>query len=115
VVQIYQQFAHNNLLANHRLLSAAQTLLNGEFEAASVGYFPSIKKTLNHIITVDWFYVDALEGGTLGTDAWQNPEPFDDPNALRKAQSEFMFRSDHQDRAADLVAAGLAEQDLQNF
>ncbi|MGO4139727.1 damage-inducible protein DinB, partial [Rhizobium brockwellii] len=24
------------------------------------GFFPSIKDTLNHIITVDWFYIDGL-------------------------------------------------------
>ncbi len=65
MIKVFHQFAYNNLLANHRLLGAAEQLVEGEFGAKRTGFFPSIKKTLNHIITVDWFYVDALEGGTL--------------------------------------------------
>ena len=39
------------------------------------GFFPSIQATLNHILIIDWFYVDALEGGTLGPAAWSNRIP----------------------------------------
>ena len=69
---MFQIFAYNNLMANNRLLSAAEHLKPGEFEAERTGFFPSIKKTLNHNITVDWFYVDALEGGNLGSKAWED-------------------------------------------
>ena len=34
------------------------------------GFFPSLAATLNHILVVDWFYVDALEGGWLGRAAF---------------------------------------------
>ena len=179
MTQIYQQFAYNSLLANHRLLSAAEALGPGEFQAPRTGFFPSIKETLNHNITVDWFYVDALEGGTLGAKAWEDPTPFDKASDLKKAQrevdfrlirfcetltpesltrqmkfyrfdeplgnvlshlfqhqihhrgqahamfsgssvpppqlDEFMFASDHADRASDLKELGLTEQDLPNF
>ncbi len=53
--------AYNNAWANHRLLSACASLSLSEFRAPRVGFFPSISATLNHILTVDWFYVDALE------------------------------------------------------
>ena len=32
-----------------------------EFAALLTNFFPTIKATLNHILTVDWFYIDALE------------------------------------------------------
>lgn len=88
MIKIYQQFAYNNLMANNRLISACEKLAQGEFDAPRTGFFPSIKKTLNHILTVDWFYVDALEGGDLGPKAWENPEPFDNPTDLKKAQRD---------------------------
>jgi len=67
--------AFNNAWANHRLLTACAALLPGEFEAPATGFFLSLKATLNHILTVDWFYVDALEGGTLGPAAWRDQTP----------------------------------------
>jgi uncharacterized damage-inducible protein DinB len=53
--------AANNAWANHRLLDACARLSQEDFEATRTSFFPSIKATLNHIVTVDWFYVDALE------------------------------------------------------
>jgi uncharacterized damage-inducible protein DinB len=73
----FRKLAYNNALANHRLHQACTMLQPGEFEAPRVSFFPSIKATLNHILTVDWFYVDGLEGGTLGLKAFDVEEPFD--------------------------------------
>ena len=53
--------AGNNAWANLRLLTACARLAQDEFVAARTGFFPSIKATLNHNLTVDWYYVDALE------------------------------------------------------
>jgi len=92
MLKIYAQLAYNNLFANHRLLRAAERLQSGEFEAKGVSFFPSIKKTLNHNITVDWYYVDAFEGGSLGAKAWENEEPFADATALKAAQREVDLR-----------------------
>ena len=39
---------------NHRLLGACSHLSQAEFEAARSSFFPSIRATLNHNLTVDW-------------------------------------------------------------
>jgi len=80
--------AYNNAWSNHRLLSACANLSQAEFEAPRTGFFPSIQATLNHILTVDRFYVDALEGGSLGPEAWANPMPCPTLLELRPAQAE---------------------------
>jgi uncharacterized damage-inducible protein DinB len=53
--------ACNNAWANHRLLTACGRLSQAEFVAPRTSFFPSLKATLNHNLTVDWYYVDALE------------------------------------------------------
>ena len=53
--------AYNNGWANHRLYKACLQLSHDEFVAPRCSFFPSIKATLNHLLTVDWFYLDALE------------------------------------------------------
>src|SRR5258708_5579166 len=80
--------AYNNAWSNHRLLSACASLSQAEFEAPRTGFFSSIQATLNHILTVDRFYVDALEGGTLGPAAWANPVPCRTLLELRPAQAD---------------------------
>jgi uncharacterized damage-inducible protein DinB len=67
-------------------MNACKQLEPGEFEAKRTSFFPSIKATLNHNLTIDWFYVDALEGGTLGPKAWEVREPFDAIGPLADAQ-----------------------------
>lgn len=84
--RIMRKLAQNSRLANRRLLTACLGLQPGEFEATRVSFFPSLKATLSHILTVDWFYVDALEGGTLGPKAWDPEEPFDAIAPLAEAQ-----------------------------
>ncbi len=79
--------AYNNAWANHRLLSACAGLSLVEFEAHRTSFFPSIQATLNHILVVDRFYVDALEGGTLGPAAWADPVPCPTVAELRLAQA----------------------------
>ncbi len=80
--------ARNNAWANHRLLNACARLSQAEFEATRTSFFPSIKATLNHILTVDRFYVDAMEGGTLGHAAFAIPEPCTTVAELRREQAE---------------------------
>jgi uncharacterized damage-inducible protein DinB len=79
--------AYNNAWANHRLLGACAKLIQAEFEAPRTGFFPSIQATLNHILIIDRFYVDALEGGTLGPDAWADPVPCPTVSDLWPAQA----------------------------
>ena len=82
-----RSMAYNNAWANHRLLSACAGLSQAEFEAPRTGFFPSIQATLNHILTIDWFYVDALEGGTLGPAAYAKEIPCPTVSELRSAQA----------------------------
>ena len=79
--------AYNNAWANHRLLAACVGLTQTEFEAPRTSFFPSIQATLNHNLIVDRFYVDALEGGTLGPAAWANPVPCPTLPELRREQA----------------------------
>ncbi|MBC8055553.1 MAG: DinB family protein [Rhizobiales bacterium] len=87
--------AFNNAWANHRLLGACAQLAQAEFEAPRTGFFPSIQATLNHTLTVDWYYIDSIErslGGLPPNDAFTaffEPEvPFASCAALQVAQRE---------------------------
>lgn len=87
--------AYQNAWANHRLLRACGELTKEEFAAKRTSFFPSIKATLNHILTVDWYYIETLERSRAGLPPHDNPgrhyepeEPFDDCAALAKAQLE---------------------------
>jgi uncharacterized damage-inducible protein DinB len=84
----YRTMAYNNGWANHRLLAACASLSQAEFTAARTGFFPSLRATLNHILVIDRFYIDAMEGGTLGPAAWADPEPCATVLILRDAQGE---------------------------
>jgi uncharacterized damage-inducible protein DinB len=101
--------AYNNGWSNHRLLKACMRLTQAEFEAARTSFFPSIKATLNHIVTVDWFYIDALEREERGEDphpdyyAFFDPEePFCTCEGLKAAQLQSDLRLiDYCKRLAD--------------
>jgi uncharacterized damage-inducible protein DinB len=82
----FQLMAQNNAWANERLLTSCDALSGDDFIATQIGFFPSLMLTLNHILVVDWFYVDALEGGMLGPDAWSDPAPCRTVRELRAAQ-----------------------------
>jgi uncharacterized damage-inducible protein DinB len=86
--QALRAMAYNNAWANHRLLRACAGLTQAEFEAPRTGFFPSIQATLNHNLVVDRFYVDAMEGGTLGRAAFADRLPCRTVSALHPAQAE---------------------------
>jgi uncharacterized damage-inducible protein DinB len=86
--RLFRAMAYNNAWANHRLLTACGQLPQSEFVAPRTGFFPSLRATLNHILIVDRYYVDAMEGGTLGTAAWADLEPCATVAALKEAQSD---------------------------
>jgi uncharacterized damage-inducible protein DinB len=68
--------AFNNAWANHRLLSTCLKLSDAALLAPRTSFFPSINATLNHILTVDWYYVSALEGECIGVAAFEPEIPF---------------------------------------
>jgi len=85
--------AYNNAWANHRLLKAVARLSQDEFVAKRTSFFPSLRATLNHILTVDWLYVDSIErarrGEPVNPDArafFEPEEPCATIDSLRAAQ-----------------------------
>src|SRR6185436_17231180 len=75
----FYTMACNNAWANHRLLNACARLSPADFIAPRTSFFPSIKATLNHIVTVDWYYVDALEHALQGDAPNTDVDRFFDP------------------------------------
>ena len=67
--------ARANRLANHRLDAACMKLSHDEWFALRTSFFPSIAATLNHILIVDWYYLDALEEGGRGLATFANEMP----------------------------------------
>ena len=67
--------ACNNAWANHRLLTACGSLGARELAARRTGFFPNIIRTLNHILTVDWFYVGGVENGSVDRAAFAEDVP----------------------------------------
>jgi uncharacterized damage-inducible protein DinB len=66
LVNHFRRMARNNAWSNWRLLAACSCLTPQEFRATRTSFFPSIQATLDHILLVDLYYLDALEGGKLG-------------------------------------------------
>jgi uncharacterized damage-inducible protein DinB len=77
--QLLRAMAYNNAWANHRLLKACRSLSDEEFGAPRTGFFPSLRATLNHILIVDWFYIDAIERSLAGRPPNSDAEAFFDP------------------------------------
>jgi uncharacterized damage-inducible protein DinB len=86
LVEHFRAMARNNAWSNHRLLTACAGLSAAEYKAERTSFFPSIHLTLNHILIVDWYYVDALAGGGRGPALYADPEPCADFAALDEAQ-----------------------------
>lgn len=64
-LRIFRKLAQANRLANARLHQACVALDPAELTAPRPAFFGTIQKTLNHILMVDRFYLDALLGRPL--------------------------------------------------
>lgn len=82
-----RMMARNNRWSNHRLHHAMEGLQPGEFEAERIGFFPSIRETLNHILAVDLYYLDAVSEGGRGPAAYDEFVAHDDLASLAAAQA----------------------------
>ena len=103
----FVRMAENNGWSNDRLHRAVLQLKPGEFELHRIGYFPSLKDTLNHILAVDLLYLDFItEGGRGARTIDEDFTPFEDRLALAAAQ----MRADH--RLID-VCRRLSLEDLE--
>jgi len=86
LVTHFRRMARNNAWSNFRLLGACVQLTSEEFAAIRTSFFPSLQETLNHLLTVDWYYLDALECGGRGRSVFDNDIPFPNAADLRAAQ-----------------------------
>lgn len=122
-------WAYQNAWANHRLLGACAKLTPEEFAAQRTSFFPSLKATLNHIVTVDWMYADAIERALAGREPhpdigsfYEPEEPFATVAELAPAQSavdrrfiavcEAMTGADLERPVAILRRKGRVEEEL---
>jgi uncharacterized damage-inducible protein DinB len=81
------RMAGNNRWSNDRLYRAVLALKPGEFEAERIGFFPSIRATLNHILSVDIYYFDMLIEGGVGLRVFDRFTDYEDPAKLAGAQA----------------------------
>ncbi|HEV7578214.1 MAG TPA: DinB family protein [Caldimonas sp.] len=63
--------ARANRLANHRLHTAMAALSRDDYEAARTSFFPSLARTLEHILAVDLYYLAALRGAADAERQWR--------------------------------------------
>ncbi len=85
-LSIIRSQARNNAWSNHRLYVACAKLAPDALHAKRTSFFPTIAKTLNHNLIVDWYYLDALTRGGRGRKALDPEEPFAEIGPLGVAQ-----------------------------
>jgi uncharacterized damage-inducible protein DinB len=105
MVEHFREMALNNAWSNRRLHEACAKLSEAAFAASRVSFFPSLRATLNHILIVDWYYIEALEGGGRGYTIFDNEIPCPRLADLAAAQQA-------SDRKLSEFCAGLGEGDL---
>ena len=108
--------ARANRLANHRLHAACLQLTDAQFKAQRTSFFPSLWRTLNHTLIVDWYYIAALHREADMAKAWARETPFDSMPALAAAQQA----SDERliawcDAADDAALDAMVDMDRRTF
>jgi uncharacterized damage-inducible protein DinB len=104
--------AYNNAWANHRLLKACAQLSPADLAAPRTSFFPSLKATLNHNLTVDWFYVDMLERSVHGQPPHPDPGRFFEPEQPFATCAELIPAQRAVDRRLIELCAGLSDAAL---
>jgi len=111
--------ARANRLANHRLHAAMAALSREDYEAPRTSFFPSLAKTLEHILAVDLYYLAALHGERGAERIWREAPagvPFETIVAAQAASDQRFI--DHVDaldasRIDDLVEMDRGEGRIQ--
>ena len=85
------RMALNNAWANSTFYEALMMLDEKAFAAPRPGFFPSLKRTMNHIYEVDLYSVDALEGGGKGRSVFER-EDVGSPAMLGGLQADVDMR-----------------------
>jgi uncharacterized damage-inducible protein DinB len=89
---LLRALAANDAWSNLRLHRAAGQLGKDEYEAPRTSFFPSLPATLNHILIVDDYYLDALEEGGKGLKAFASEMPWSTLETLAKEQRRIDLR-----------------------
>ena len=108
----FATMAYNNAWANYRLLTAVGRLSDADFVAPRTSFFPSLKGTLNHNVTVDWYYVDALERSLRRQPVSADARNFFDPEEPFAACGELHAAQREVDRRLVDLCAGLTDEGL---
>jgi uncharacterized damage-inducible protein DinB len=108
----FTTMAYNNVWANHRLLTACAKLSQADFVAPRTSFFPSLKATLNHIVTVDWYYIDALERALGGREPNREPDRFFEPEEPCETCAEVAAAQRDADRRLVAVCVSLTDAEL---
>lgn len=87
----YTLMARNNAWANETLYTVLSAMTEEDFTDPRPGFFPSLSLTMNHILLVDLYYIDALVRGGLGLSLRNRPQ-VDDPALLAQMQAESDLR-----------------------
>jgi uncharacterized damage-inducible protein DinB len=87
LLDVVRRRAANNAWSNLRLQRAVLKLSPEDFLATNrTSFFPSIAETLNHILVVDWYYVEAVTTGRGRRSLFDDMMPFRDAGSLARAQ-----------------------------
>jgi uncharacterized damage-inducible protein DinB len=82
----FVHLARNNAWSNERLYRACGQLSHEELTLPRTSFFPTILGTLAHIVVVDMYYVDGLEGAGRGMKIWDDEASLDRFDRVRAAQ-----------------------------
>jgi uncharacterized damage-inducible protein DinB len=105
--------ACNNAWANHRLLTACGRLSQADFAALRTSFFPTIRATLNHNLTVDWYYVDAIERALESKPPNREVDRFFDPEEPFATCAELAAEQRVVDRRLVAACASLTDAALE--
>lgn len=90
-LRTFRKLAQANRMANARLHRACAMLASAEMTAQRPAFFGSIQATLNHILLVDRFYLNALQGHSLDRAALEEARTCPDlPTLIRWQEAEDM-------------------------
>ena len=81
----FERMARYNHWANRRIYGAVAQLDDEEFHAPRSGYFPSLAKTLNHLVVTDRVWLGRFVGN-LSDHKRLDETPYDDFTALTAAR-----------------------------
>lgn len=109
LTQYFHAQACNNAWSNLRLLRACAALDEAAFAAPRTSFFPSLKDTLNHVVTVDWLYVDALERAVSGRPVNRDAARFFEPTAPFATCAALMPAQREVDQRLIVLCRGLTD------